>query len=248
MAERTRVGFEMPDVPEPDFVGALCEIWFGVSYAAYHLAYVRVYLQTAALQTSKKVIDGHDDNLRALMQTDIVICRAHLASFFWQLDHIFEALRGAINRSQKEHGDLKYFWRWEKALDEIEKGTLRKEIQAYRNQGHQYPAIIGCKWDGDDKFVRHFLPTIDGHEPKEEIDIKDVLQRYFEFVVNVWLSFAPGDFKEKFPRDFSFPVTVPHTFIGELPPELQSVPQLSVGIVAFNLPNAGEQGADQRSA
>jgi hypothetical protein len=83
---------------------------------------------------------------------------------------------------------LKYFWQWEKALDEIEKGTLRKGISAYRNQGHQYPAIIGCKWGGDDKFVRHFLPTINGHEPKDEIDIKELLQRYFEFVVNVWLS------------------------------------------------------------
>jgi hypothetical protein len=236
----------MPDVPEPGFVGALCEIWFGVSYSAYHLAYVRVYLQTGALQMNPKVIAKQTEELRNLMQTDVLICRAHLASFFWQLDHIFEALRAAINRGQKEHGDLKYFWQWEKTLDEIEKNTLRTEISAYRNQGHQYPAIIGCKWDGDDKFLHHFLPTIDGHEPKDEIDLKDMLQRYFEFVVNVWLSFAPGDFKTKFPRDFSFPVTVPHTFAGELPAELQSVPQLLVEVVAFDLPSAGDQGANHR--
>jgi hypothetical protein len=124
--------------------------------------------------------------------------------------------------------------------------TLRREISAYRNQGHQYPAIIGCKWDGEDKFVRHFLPTIEGHEPKEEIDIKDALQRYFEFVVNVWLKFAPGDFKEKFPRNFSFPVTIPHTFIGELPPELKSVPQLSIEIVAFDPADAGGQVTDHQ--
>jgi hypothetical protein len=41
---------DMPAVPDPDFVGALCEIWFAINYAAYHLAYVRVYLQTEALQ------------------------------------------------------------------------------------------------------------------------------------------------------------------------------------------------------
>ena len=35
------------------------------------------------------------------------------------------------------------------------------------------------------------------------------LQQYFEFAANVWLEFAPGDFKEKFPRDFRFPVTIP---------------------------------------
>ena len=34
----------------------------------------------------------------------------HLAAFFWQIDHVFEALRTAITRGQKEHGELKYFW------------------------------------------------------------------------------------------------------------------------------------------
>ena len=87
------------------------------------------------------------------MQTDTNISRAHLAAFFWQLDHVFEVLRAAITRGQKEHGELKYFWQWEKALDEIEQGASRREISAYRNQGHQFPAIIGCQWDGDHKFV-----------------------------------------------------------------------------------------------
>jgi hypothetical protein len=38
---------DMPDVPDPDFVGTLSEIWFAINYAAYHLAYIRVYLQTS---------------------------------------------------------------------------------------------------------------------------------------------------------------------------------------------------------
>ncbi len=42
----------MPDVPPPDFVGAVAEIWSTVNYAAYHLAYTRVYSRTRALQTS----------------------------------------------------------------------------------------------------------------------------------------------------------------------------------------------------
>jgi hypothetical protein len=83
MAEGIRIpGLQMPDVPDPDFVGALAELWFGVSYAAYHLAYVRIYLQTAALQTHKEVIAKQEEGFRTLMQADIVICRAHLASFF----------------------------------------------------------------------------------------------------------------------------------------------------------------------
>jgi hypothetical protein len=246
MAEKTRkVGLEMPDVPDPGFVDALCEIWSGIGYAAYHSAYVRVYVQTAALRASPKVIGSIDQRTRNLMQTDTLICRAHLAAFFWQLDHIFEALRLAITRGQKEQATLKHFWQWEKALDTIEQDAFRKEISAYRNQGHQYPAIIGCQWDGDHKLVRHFLPRIEGLESREDIDISDMLQRYFEYVVNVWLRFAPGDFKEKFPRDFSFPVTVPFTFVGELPARLESAPQLSVEIVAFDIPNADEKAAER---
>jgi hypothetical protein len=224
---------DMPDVPDPDFVGALVEIWMGINYAAYHLAYVRVYLQTGALQTPVGKIRELERASRDQLQTDLVICRSHLAAFFWQIDHVFEALKAAINRGRKEHSELKYFWQWEKELEKVQETPLRQEIRDYRNKGHEIPAIIGCLWE-EGKFIRHFLPTIDGHSPKESTDMSTQLQIYFEFVANVWLSFAPGDFKEKFPRNFLFPVTVPHSFMGELPPELQSVPQLAVSVEANN--------------
>lgn len=80
------------------------------------------------------------------------------------------------------------------------------------------------------------MPTIAGHEAKEDIKLIDQLQKYFEFAANVWLSFSPGDFKEKFPRNFKFTVTVPHTFIGELPDDVIGVPQLEVSVVAQDSP------------
>jgi hypothetical protein len=55
---------DMPDVPEMDFIGALCEIWFGLNCAAYHLAYVRVYLQTAALQTDVDQLGKREQDIR----------------------------------------------------------------------------------------------------------------------------------------------------------------------------------------
>ena len=149
----------MPDVPDMDFVGALAEIWFVVSYGAYHLAYVRAYLQTLALQTDVDEIRRQEQGLRDAAQIDTVICRAHLAAFFWQIDHFFEALRAAIKRGQKEHPDLKYFWAYENRLGEIEGKTIRKEISAYRNMAHSIPAIIGCKWEKKGgKFLHHFCP------------------------------------------------------------------------------------------
>jgi hypothetical protein len=235
MTPRERNENDMPDVPEPDFVGALCEIWFGISYAAYHLAYIRVYLQTAALQTDLDQLRKQEQVLRDMTQVDLIICRAHLAAFFWQLNHVFEALRTAITRGQKEHSELKYFWSWEKQLEKIEREDIRQEISAYRNKGHDIPAIIGCAWGKKGgKFLHHFLPTIVGHEKKESIDMNTQLQQYFEFVANMWLYFAPGDFKDTFPRSFKFPVTVPNSYLGELPPELQGVPQLEVSIEAYN--------------
>ena len=247
MADRTRQsGTEMPDVPDPDFEGALAEVWSGVSYSAYHFAYVKVFLQSAALQTSPKIIETIDQADRNLMQTDLLICRAHVAAFFWQVDHIFEVLRAAITRGQKEHGEIKYFWLWEKRLDAFEQTPIRKEINAYRNHGHKFPAIIGCLWDENHNLLRHYLPTIEGYDAKEEKNLIDGLHKYFEFAVNVWLDFAPGDYKTKFPRDFSFPVTIPFTYIGELPAQLKGVPQLLVEIVAFNLPNGAEKATEQK--
>lgn len=219
----------MPGVPKLDFVGALSEIWFNINYAAYHLAYVKVYLQTAALQMPVEKIRKEEHDFRNDTQVDLIICRAHLAGFFWQLDHFFEALRTAVTRGQKEQPEEQYFWKYEKNLDKFEEGPVRQEIKAYRNKSHELPAIIGCAWTAEGKFDHHFLPTIEGHEPKEATHLDAELHKYFEFVAGVWLWFAPSELKSQFPRDFKFPVTVPHSFVGELPKELEgNVRQLEV--------------------
>ena len=234
MSERLGDKREMPDVLKLDLTGALAEIWFQINYAAYHMAYVRVYSQSATLRTQVDQVRAQEQAKRDNAQIDVVICRTHLAAFFWYLEHVFEALRTAITRGQQEHPDLKYFWNYEKRLDEIEKFPIRQEIKDYRNMGHQNPAIIGCRWDHEGHFLHHFLPAISGHQPKEDIDLNTQLQQYFEFATNVWLEFAPGDFKEKFPRDFRFPVTVPYLYEGELPKELSGVPQLEVSIQSYD--------------
>jgi hypothetical protein len=234
MAPRLGEHRTMPDVPKQDFVDALAEIWFQINFAAYHMAYVRVYSQSDALRTRTDVLRGQEQQVRDHVQVDIVICRTHLAAFFWHLEHVFEALRSAITRGQREYPEEKYFWVYEKKLTDIEQLAVRQEIKDYRNMGHQNPAIIGSKWSGDREFLHHFLPTISGHQPAEEVDMITRLQHYFEFAANVWLEFAPGDFKEKFPRDFRFPVTIPYLFGGELPDELKGNPQLEVSVESYD--------------
>jgi len=232
MAGRARNQNDMPDVPEMDFKDALAEMWSGLSYAAYHMAYVRVYSQTAALQTPVDQLRKQGQAVKEWDQNDALICRAHLAAFFWQLDHFFEGLRLAIARGKKEHSTLKYFWGYEKRLDNIEQTSIRQEISAYRNKNHETPAIIGCAWDEKGNFRHHFLPSILGQERKESIDMNTQLQTYFEFVATVWLDFAPRDLRDRFPRSFKFPVTIPNFFLGELPPGLKDLPRLEVAIEA----------------
>jgi hypothetical protein len=99
---------------------------------------------------------------------------------------------------------------------------------------HQIPAIIGCNWDSNGHFLYHFLPTIIGHGQREGTAMNRELQRYFEFAANLWLEFAPGELKDKFPRNFRFPVTIPYLFTDELPKELKAVPQLEVLIESFS--------------
>jgi len=238
----------MPDVPEMDFVGSMIEIWFALNCVAYHLAYVRVYLQTQALQTPMIEMLKLEQDHRNKAQADLVICRAHLAAFFWQLDHVFEGLDISVKRGQKEHPSERYFWSYEKRLQEIEQGSVRKQINAYRNKAHEAPAIIGTHWTGEHKFVQHFLPSIRDLVDNDTVDMNKKLQEYFEYTANVWLSFAPGDFKKKFPRDFRFVVSIPHTYIGELPPELGSVRQLEVCIEAYDNTDSTPKPAEPMEA
>jgi hypothetical protein len=226
----------MPDVPTPDFVGAVCEIWFTVNYAAYHLAYTRVYLQTRTMQTPIHELRRDEQAVRDQGQVDLIICRSHLAAFFWQLHHVFEALESAIGRGKKEYPNERYFCRAQRELQTIRQSRIPKEIDAYRNEGHNIPAIIGQKWQAGGRFLHHFLPSLVGHQPKESMDLNQQLQEYFEYVVNLWLAFVPEPLKCKFPRNFSFPVTVPFFYLGELPAELSGSPQLSVCLEAYAKP------------
>ena len=75
MSQRLGDKREMPDVPKFDFIDALAEIWFQISFAAYHMAYVRVYSQSDALRTRTQVLRAQEQDLRDYVQTDIVICR-----------------------------------------------------------------------------------------------------------------------------------------------------------------------------
>src|SRR5208282_2508338 len=226
----------MPDVPTPEFVGAMCEIWSTISSAAYHFAYVKVYLQTRAMQTHVDDLRLDEQDVRNQGQTDVIICRSHLASFFWELHHVFEAIEAAINRGKKEHSDIQTFYGRERQLAAVLQSRTATDIEAYRNEGHNIPGIIGQRWqEKGGKFLYHFLPTLRENQSSEPAEMTQQLQAYFEFVANLWLAFVPEPYKSKFPRDFSFPVTVPFSYIGELPVELEGgVPQLQVQLEAFD--------------
>jgi hypothetical protein len=234
MNERLGNKREMPDVPKFDFLGALAEIWFQINYSAYHMAYVRVYSGSGALRMPPAALRVQAQDARDNAQIDVVICRTHLAAFFWHIEHLFEALRTAVKKGKQDYPDERYFWTYDKHLDKIDELTIRKEIKDYRNLAHETPGIIGCKWSSEDHlFLYHFLPTIAGYQDKEHIELSARLQEFFEFAANVWLEFAPSELKDKFPRDFRFPITIPYMFEGELPDSLIGIPQLEVQVNSY---------------
>lgn len=186
------------------------------------------------MQTPVDELLREEQASRDMGQIDLMICRSHLAAFFWELHHVFEALEIAIRRGKNEYPKERYFYSHETQLETIRQSSIPKEIEAYRNEGHNIPAIIGQKWEEKGgKFLHHFLPSIQGHQPKESVELNDQLQVYFEYVVNIWLSFVPELFKSKFPRNFSFPVTVPFFYLRDLPPELREVRQLQISLEAY---------------
>src|SRR5208337_1804261 len=110
----------------------------------------------------------------------------------------------------------------ERQLAAVLQSRTATDIEAYRNEGHNIPGIIGQRWqEKGGKFLYHFLPTLRENQSSEPAEMTQQLQAYFEFVANLWLAFVPEPYKSKFPRDFSFPVTVPFSYIGELPVELE---------------------------
>ena len=247
MNERLGNKREMPDVPKFDFVGALAEIWFQINYSAYHMAYVRVYSGSGALRTPPATLRAQAQDARDNAQIDVVICRTHLAAFLWHLEHMFEALRSAVKKGKQDYPDERYFWGYEKRLDKIDELTIRKEIKDYRNMAHETPGIIGCKWSSEDhRFLHHFLPTIAGYEDKEHVELPARLQEFFEFAANVWLEFAPSELKDRFPRDFRFPITIPYTFDGELPEILVGAPQLEVQVNSYHKVHSTEASTEYK--
>lgn len=229
MSPRPGSNKEMPNLPEYDLDDAITEIWSSLSYAAYHMAYVRTYSESAAVRTPKPSLESiEDQTTREHALTDIVVCRAHLASFFWNLDHFFEALQIAVKCGKKEYPDSNYFEQYQEQLGRIERSTTFIEIKDYRNWSHRIPGIIGCNWDAGGNFLHHFLPTISGHSPKENVDLNLLLRQYFEFAANVWFDFIPQKLHDKYPRNFRFPVTVPYLFTGDIPEGVKSMLQCEV--------------------
>ena len=220
----------MPDVPSPNFIDLLAETWFPLSYAAYHMAYVRIYTQSNMFLYKKEVMHQQKEDVRVGAQEDLVICRANLSAFFMQLEHVFESVRRTVKKFKKDLPN--FFVAFEPWLDEQEKLAMRLEIRDYRNHGHQIPAIIGAKWDGE-TLSHLFLPHIDGHAVQDDVELNERLRRYFEFTANIWLKLIPNGLEDTFPLDFNYPVTIPALYAGELPPGLENVRQLFVTVKAF---------------
>jgi len=65
--------------------------------------------------------------------------------------------------------DRKIFLQCGAKLQTIRQSAIPREIDAYRNEGHNIPAIIGQQWNADGNFVHHFLPRSRGTKPRNRL-------------------------------------------------------------------------------
>lgn len=218
-------------IPKIAFADAATEIWQCLGYCAFHAAHVLVYLQSDALRIPKPDVDkfiltlppDQQEDTRARFQSDMMTCRAHLAAFFWQLDHIFESLLLALRRGRDENKvDMRTYVLAERFIKKQQSSTIGEEISLYRNASHQVPGIA-ARWHESNtgKFLFHFLP-----EPGEEFDrenppaeiaqtparkMEEQLHSYFEFVARTCTEVIHWNFSDT----WTILVVCPFTFMGD---------------------------------
>jgi hypothetical protein len=112
----TRDEARIANVPPPDFVGAMCEIWFPVNYAAYHLAYTRVYCKHPLCKLTLTTCDWMSRPSTTKVKLTRLSAGAASRRFSGSCTTCLKK-EIAIKRGQKEHSTHRYFYTQERELE-----------------------------------------------------------------------------------------------------------------------------------
>lgn len=229
--------------PKQDLLGMISEIWQGLDHSLHHSAYLQTYSNSYAIQTvgsrhyMTKVHPTMPQDIRNQIQEDLTTFRVHLAGTFWQLDHLANELVPAAYKLCLKEGVLTRD-QYDQLMDRLESDALLKEISERRNLSHQFAGVVVNLFDSQtNTLIASLLPDLDGvdvalnlqdrpltPEETEEMRKRELHTKLAECFGHV-TGICEGLFRyidakygtQVFPRSAGFLVTIPHSYLGQIP-------------------------------
>lgn len=215
----------------------VCEIWQGMDACLYHAAHINVYAQTFAAQiagsTKAAQLQTFQQEDKNRLQEDLVVFRANLAGFLWQMSHLIELIKTAYKRCKE--ASIIDAAQQDQLVFECENDSVLNEIIKYRNLSHQFAGVIITIHDGvTHEFVAHVLPALDGSDMRYEkqerpLDVNEIKNRELATRVQVYCNHLGGYCErlfrlleavfgaDVFPRSRGVLVPIPHSYLGDIP-------------------------------
>jgi hypothetical protein len=128
----------------------------------YHLSTVKLFLKdSAAFTHHESQFQNPDKGFVQRLNSDRVVCFAHLRAFFWELHSIVDSLQGYCVRQLEKEGVI-LSPEAKIKMEDFQKSQSWVDIQAIRNFSHSTVSPLGGRLEGG-KLV-HFFETSDGRE------------------------------------------------------------------------------------
>lgn len=128
----------------------------------YHLSTVDLFLRNSAAFTHhESQFHNPDPAFVDHMNSDRVVCFAHLRAFFWELHSLVDSLRSYCIRQAEKEGK-KIAPETKGKIEDFLKSQAWTDINAIRNFSHSTASPFGARLQ-DGRLV-HFLQTSDGRE------------------------------------------------------------------------------------
>jgi len=150
----------------------------------YHLSTVDLFLTgSAAFTHHESQFSNPDPDFVDHLNSDRVVCFAHLRAFFWELHSLVDSLRIYCIRQAEKEGK-KIAPETKKEIEDFLKSQAWTDINAIRNFSHSTASPLGARLR--DGRLAYFLETSDGREipiPENMVLYLDAVRAFLQTVL-----------------------------------------------------------------
>ena len=165
------------------------EVAFSIAFlqvhaCMYHLSTVNLFLMdSAAFTHHESQFHNPDPAFVDRVNSDRLVCFAHLRAFFWELHSLVDSLRSYCIRQAEKDGKTIAPETREK-IENFLKSQEWTDINAIRNFSHSTASPLGGRLQ--DGKLAHFLETSDGREipiPEHLLVYLDAVRQFLQTVL-----------------------------------------------------------------